>query len=56
MPANSEAALPPQAVSADSAREGAPARVAGVGVTGHVDGVASYRLPSGSYRPTSRPR
>ncbi|MER7689806.1 family 78 glycoside hydrolase catalytic domain [Streptomyces sp. NPDC097610] len=58
VPANSEATLRLPAVSADSVREGhSPlARVDGVRFLGHTDGVASYRLPSGSYRLTSRLR
>ncbi|MFE1835673.1 family 78 glycoside hydrolase catalytic domain [Streptomyces sviceus] len=55
VPANSEATLRLPAVSADSVREGRTplARVEGVRFTGHADGVATYRLPSGSYRLTS---
>ncbi|WP_308280928.1 alpha-L-rhamnosidase C-terminal domain-containing protein [Streptomyces lomondensis] len=58
VPANSEATLHLPAVSADSVREGRSplARVDGVRCLGHTDGVASYRLPSGSYRLTSRLR
>ncbi|MEU6355402.1 family 78 glycoside hydrolase catalytic domain, partial [Streptomyces sp. NPDC047072] len=58
VPANSEATLRVPAVSADSVHEGrAPLdRVDGVRFLGHADGVASYRLPSGSYRLTSRLR
>jgi alpha-L-rhamnosidase len=56
VPANSEATLRLPALSADSVREGRTplARVDGVRFTGHADGVASYLLPSGSYRLTSR--
>lgn len=58
VPANSEATLRLPAVSADSVREGRSplARADGVRFLGHTDGVASYRLPSGSYRLTSRLR
>ncbi|WLW58751.1 alpha-L-rhamnosidase [Streptomyces sp. YU58] len=58
VPANSEATLRLPAVAADSVREGrsALARVDGVRFLGHSGGVASYRLPSGSYRLTSRLR
>lgn len=57
VPANSQATLHLPAVSADSVREGRTplARVDGVSFLGHTDGVASYRLPSGAYRLTSRP-
>lgn len=55
VPANSEATLRLPAVSADAVHEGRTplARVEGVRFVGHADGVASYRLPSGSYRLTS---
>ncbi|MEW1775551.1 family 78 glycoside hydrolase catalytic domain [Streptomyces sp. NPDC086777] len=58
VPANSEATLRLPAISADSVREGRTplASVEGVRFLGHADGVASYRLPSGSYRLTSRLR
>lgn len=58
VPANSEATLRLPAVAADSVREGRTplAQVDGVRFTGHADGVASYRLPSGAYRLTSRLR
>ncbi|WP_420878586.1 MULTISPECIES: hypothetical protein [Streptomyces] len=58
MPANSEAALRLPALSADAVREGRTplARADGVRFTGHADGVASYRLPSGTYRLTPRLR
>ncbi|MEU1003857.1 family 78 glycoside hydrolase catalytic domain [Streptomyces tibetensis] len=58
VPANSEAALRLPALSADAVREGRTplARAAGVRFTGHADGVASYRLPSGTYRLTTRLR
>ncbi|MEU6375150.1 family 78 glycoside hydrolase catalytic domain [Streptomyces sp. NPDC046909] len=55
VPANSEATLRVPAASADTVREGRTplARVDGVRFLGHAEGVASYRLPSGSYRLTS---
>ncbi|MBE8472155.1 alpha-L-rhamnosidase [Streptomyces justiciae] len=58
VPANSEATLRLPALSADTVREGRTplAGVDGVRFLGHADGVASYRLPSGSYRLTSRLR
>jgi alpha-L-rhamnosidase len=58
VPANSEATLRLPALSADSVREGRDplARADGVRFLGHTDGVASYRLPSGAYRLTSRLR
>ena len=58
VPANSEATLRLPALSGDSVREGRTplARVDGVRFLGHADGVASYRLPSGAYRLTSRLR
>jgi alpha-L-rhamnosidase len=58
VPANSEATLRLSAVSADAVREGRtpPARVDGVRLLGHKDGVASYRLPSGRYHLTARIR
>ncbi|WP_329272666.1 alpha-L-rhamnosidase [Streptomyces pseudovenezuelae] len=58
VPANSEATLRLPAVSADSVREGRHplAGVDGVRFLGQADGVASYRLPSGAYRLTSRLR
>lgn len=58
VPANSEATLRLPAASADAVREARTplAQVTGVRFLGHADGVASYRLPSGSYRLTSRLR
>lgn len=58
VPANSEATLRLSAVSADAVREGRTplARVDGVRLLGHEDGVASYRLPSGRYHLTARLR
>jgi alpha-L-rhamnosidase len=58
VPANSEATLRLPALAPDSVREGREplARVAGVRFLGHTDGVASYHLPSGAYRLTSRLR
>ncbi|WP_405743142.1 glycoside hydrolase family 78 protein [Streptomyces sp. NBC_00028] len=58
VPANSEATLRLPAASADAVREGRTplAGVEGVRFLGHADGVASYRLPSGSYQLTSRLR
>ncbi|WP_051740722.1 alpha-L-rhamnosidase [Streptomyces xylophagus] len=58
VPANSEATLRLSAVSADAVREGRTplARVDGVRLLGHKDGVASYRLPSGRYHLTARLR
>ncbi|MEU1183177.1 family 78 glycoside hydrolase catalytic domain [Streptomyces sp. NPDC005820] len=58
VPPNTEATLRLPAVSADAVREGRTplARTGGVRFLGHADGVASYRLPSGSYRLTSRLR
>ncbi|KDN79533.1 alpha-L-rhamnosidase [Streptomyces olindensis] len=55
VPANSEATLYLPAVSADAVREGRTplARADGVRFLGHSGGVASFRLPSGSYRLTS---
>ncbi|MET7474828.1 family 78 glycoside hydrolase catalytic domain [Streptomyces sp. NPDC005648] len=55
VPANSEATLRIPANSPDSVREGRTplARVDGVRYLGHADGIASYLLPSGSYRLTS---
>ncbi|GHH26530.1 hypothetical protein GCM10018780_79860 [Streptomyces lanatus] len=55
IPANTEATLHLPATSADSVREGRTplARLDGVRFLGHTDGVASYRLPSGSYGLTS---
>jgi alpha-L-rhamnosidase len=56
IPANSQATLHLPAAPADSVREGRTplARVDGVSFLGHTGGVASYRLPSGTYRLTSR--
>ncbi|NUO46227.1 MAG: family 78 glycoside hydrolase catalytic domain [Streptomyces sp.] len=56
VPANSEATLRLPAASADAVREARTplAGVDGVRFLGHADGVASYRLPSGSYHLTSR--
>jgi alpha-L-rhamnosidase len=58
VPANSEATLRLPALTPDSVREGRQplTRVAGVRFLGHTNGVASYRLPSGAYRLTSRLR
>jgi alpha-L-rhamnosidase len=58
VPANSEATLRLPAVSVDSVREGRTPleRVDGVTLTGHADDVASFRLPSGSYKLTSKLR
>jgi alpha-L-rhamnosidase len=58
VPANSEAVLRLPVLSTDSVRQGRTplARVDGVRFTGHADGVASYRLPSGTYRLTTRLR
>ncbi|MGA5200498.1 family 78 glycoside hydrolase catalytic domain [Streptomyces variegatus] len=58
VPANSEATLRLPAVSVDSVREGRTPleRVDGVILTGHADDVASFRLPSGSYKLTSKLR
>ncbi|WP_371583596.1 family 78 glycoside hydrolase catalytic domain [Streptomyces sp. NBC_01314] len=55
VPANSEATLRVPAASADSVREGRTplARVDGVRLLGHSDGVSSYHLPSGRYRLTA---
>ncbi|MGY4743560.1 family 78 glycoside hydrolase catalytic domain [Streptomyces sp. ATMOS53] len=55
VPANSEATLRLPATSADTVREGRTplARVGGVRFLGHTDGIASYLLPSGTYRLTS---
>lgn len=56
--ATSEATPRLPAVAADSVHEGRNplARVEGVRFVGYADGVATYRLPSGSYRLTSRLR
>ncbi|WP_411977848.1 family 78 glycoside hydrolase catalytic domain [Streptomyces phaeochromogenes] len=58
VPANSEATLRLSAVSADAVREGRTplARVDGVRLLDHKNGVASYRLPSGRYHLTARLR
>ncbi|MEU0203391.1 MULTISPECIES: family 78 glycoside hydrolase catalytic domain [unclassified Streptomyces] len=55
VPANSEATLHLPAASADAVREGRTplTRADGVRFLGHSGGVASFRLPSGSYRLTS---
>ncbi|WP_443031988.1 alpha-L-rhamnosidase C-terminal domain-containing protein [Streptomyces sp. CA-210063] len=55
VPANSEAILSLPAASADAVREGRTplARVDGVRLLGHSDGVSSFRLPSGRYRLTT---
>ncbi|MFF3712966.1 alpha-L-rhamnosidase [Streptomyces phaeochromogenes] len=58
VPANSGATLRLPAASADSVREGRTplARVDGVRFLGHADGVSSYRIPSGTFRLTTRLR
>ncbi|EDY56998.1 conserved hypothetical protein [Streptomyces sviceus ATCC 29083] len=58
VPANSEATLRLSVISADAVREGRTplARVDGVRLLGHKDGVASYKLPSGRYHLTARLR
>ncbi|MER5834917.1 alpha-L-rhamnosidase C-terminal domain-containing protein [Streptomyces sp. NPDC002130] len=58
VPANSEATLRLPALSADAVHEGRTplTRVDGIRFTGHAEGVASYRLPSSTYRLTTRLR
>ncbi|MEU1518440.1 family 78 glycoside hydrolase catalytic domain [Streptomyces sp. NPDC005811] len=58
VPPNTEATLRLPAVSAETVREERTplSRADGVRFLGHTDGTASYRLPSGSYRLTSRLR